>query len=63
MYMLIINGGETMGKDQKIRCEVESCKHQNEEERCCKLSEIKEATEEESTICRSFECDSNKLKK
>ncbi len=60
-----------MEKQQHIKCDVESCKHQNCESGCCKLSEIevgcdcgcREAEKEASTICKSFECDCNKLEK
>lgn len=58
-----------MEKKQKINCNVESCKFQDAKESLCNLEEIevgfdcgsKEAKDECSTICRSFECDSNKL--
>lgn len=51
--------------DQLIKCDVESCKHQNSEDGCCKLPEIKvncccnpeEASDKDVTICDSFECD------
>lgn len=48
----------------KIKCDVESCKHQNNEEGICNLEEIQiscdcnnddcECCEE--TVCQSFEC-------
>lgn len=58
-----------MKSNQKINCNVESCKYQNEKDACCNLDEIevgcdcgcKDVKKETSTICRSFECDSNKL--
>lgn len=54
---------------QKIKCDVESCKYQDDKDCCCTLGEIKvgcdcgcrEAAEESATICRSFECDNQKL--
>ena len=53
-----------MKKDnQKIKCKVESCKFQNDNN--CTLDEIQvgcdckhnEATKNQETLCRSFECD------
>ncbi len=54
-------------KKSKIKCDVESCKHQDNEEKVCKLDEIKvtsgndcnddEVVENEQTICDSFDCD------
>lgn len=54
-------------KNQKIKCDVESCKHQNTEEQVCELEEIKvsscrgcnddEVIENEETVCDSFDCD------
>lgn len=56
--------------EQKIKCDVESCKHQSTDTGCCCLKEIKvscscgcnEAEEKDVTICESFECDCSKTK-
>ncbi len=55
-----------MKTNHNIKCDVESCKHNNCKENCCSLDEIKvsctcnsdDATEKEVTICENFECDS-----
>ena len=61
------NGGsECMEKNQKIKCNVESCKFQDCD--CCTLDEIqvgcncgcKEAIKNKETLCRSFECSKEK---
>ena len=54
-------------KKSKIKCDVESCVHQNNDEKVCELDEIKvssgsdcnddEVVENEQTICDSFDCD------
>ena len=54
-------------KKQRIKCDVSSCVHQNDEEKECELDEIKvssgndvnddEVIENEETICDSFDCD------
>lgn len=51
-------------KKSNIKCDVESCKHQNTEEGVCELDEIKVSCEcnnddcecNEETICESFDC-------
>ncbi len=57
-----------MKKDnQKIKCKVESCKFQNDDN--CTLKEIqvgcdcnnKDATKNQETLCRSFECNKEKV--
>ena len=53
-----------MAKKQKIKCDVESCKHQNTDEKICELDEIKvsctcnndEYECNDETVCESFEC-------
>ena len=55
-----------MKKNQKIKCNVESCKFQNSENKECELEEIQvnndhhcscdEVTENKETQCASFEC-------
>lgn len=55
-----------MNNNQKIKCNVESCKFQDCD--CCTLKEIQvgcncgchEATEDQETLCRSFQCDKEK---
>jgi len=57
--------------NQKIKCGVESCQFQDEKKSCCTLDEIKvgcdcgckEAENSDSTVCKSFKCDCNKLEK
>lgn len=57
--------------NQKINCDVESCKFQDDTDCKCTLDEIKvgcecgskEVEKETATVCRSFECDNNKLEK
>lgn len=52
-----------MAKKQKIKCDVESCKHQNTDEKMCELDEIKvsctcnndECECNDETVCESFE--------
>ncbi len=52
-----------MAKKQKIKCDVESCKHQNTEDEVCELNEIKvscncnndECESNDETVCESFE--------
>ena len=54
-------------KKSKIKCDVESCVHQNNDEKVCELDEIKvssgeecnedEVVENEQTVCESFDCD------
>ena len=52
-------------KKSTIKCDVESCKHQNTEEGLCELDEIKvscecsndDCKENQETICESFDCD------
>ena len=52
-----------MAKKQKIKCDVESCRHQNTDENTCKLDEIKvscicdneECECSDETVCESFE--------
>lgn len=51
-----------MEQNQKIKCNVESCKFQNDA--CCTLKEIQvgcscgctEATNDQETLCKSFKC-------
>ncbi len=59
-------------RNQKIKCEVESCKYQNEgDDGCCDLEQIqvgcdcgaKKVTTEKGAICKSFECDDCKVEK
>lgn len=53
-----------LNEEQKISCNVESCKHQETETGCCNLKEIKvsctcdcnDAKEKDVTVCESFEC-------
>ena len=53
-----------MNKKNKIKCEVESCKHNNCKKGICELDSIKvscickndECDCTENTICNSFEC-------
>lgn len=55
-----------MENNQRIKCQVESCKFQNND--YCTLKEILisyitdnyEATKNKETLCRSFECSKNK---
>lgn len=55
-----------MENNQKIKCEVESCKFQDEN--YCTLKEIlisyitdnNKATKNKETLCKSFECSKNK---
>ena len=50
--------------DQKIKCDVEACKHNDCDSGCCDLVEIKvscscnpkDAEEKDATICENFEC-------
>lgn len=57
--------------NQKINCDVESCKFQDNDNCSCTLDSIKvgcdcgcrEAENEASTVCKSFECDQAKLEK
>lgn len=52
-----------MAKKQKIKCDVESCRHQNTDENTCELDEIKvscicdneECECSDETVCESFE--------
>lgn len=52
-----------MSKKQKIKCDVESCKHQNTDDKVCELDEIKvsctcdhdECECNDETVCESFE--------
>lgn len=54
-------------KKAKIKCDVESCVHQDSEEKVCELDEIKvssaddcsddEVVENSQTVCESFDCD------
>lgn len=54
-----------MAKDQKIKCDVESCKYNANDKKLCELDEIKvsctcdnnDVEEKKDTICQSFECD------
>lgn len=60
-----------MDKNQRIKCEVQSCKFQDKTNNYCDLSEIevgcdcnkKEAKNIGATICKSFEYDFQKSKK
>ena len=53
-----------MENNQKIKCDVESCKFQNSE--LCTLKEIQvghsneNVTKEKETLCKSFECSKQK---
>ncbi len=55
-------------KNPSIKCDVESCKHNDTSCGYCDLNEIKiscncqptEAEDKDSTICESFECDNKK---
>lgn len=53
-----------MKNNQIIKCEVESCKFQNDDN--CTLRKIlvgsvcNETTKDKETLCRSFECDKEK---
>ena len=56
-----IYGGKKMSS-KNIKCEVESCKHNNKDDNYCTLKEIKisstckaKDTNKEETICDSFE--------
>lgn len=57
-----------MNKNQKIKCEVESCKFQDKKMNCCNLEEIEvgcnrgntEARDVDATICKSFQYNSKK---
>ena len=59
--MNIKNGGRIM-KNQKIKCNVESCDFQDCD--CCTLKEIQvdcscgcnDATHDKETLCKSFKC-------
>ncbi|MCI8347342.1 MAG: DUF1540 domain-containing protein [Bacilli bacterium] len=60
-----------MGKNKKgnIKCDVESCKHNNCDEGVCELDSIKvsctcdnnECECPENTVCDSFKCNENKI--
>lgn len=43
-----------MAKKQKIKCDVDSCKHQNSDDKVCELDEIKV-----SCTCNNDECECN----
>ncbi len=49
-----------MKKDQKIECDVKTCKHLDSDNDMCKLNKIKvscnceEAKEKDDTICASY---------
>ena len=53
-----------MRHDQKIECDVTSCKHLDDDTGCCDLPDIKvscncdpeKVKEKHETICDSFEC-------
>lgn len=54
-------------KKSKIKCDVESCVHQDSKDKVCELDEIKvssaddckddEVEENSQTVCESFDCD------
>ncbi len=58
-------------KKSKIKCDVESCVHQNNDEKVCELDSIKvsscedcnddEVVENEQTVCESFDCDESSI--
>lgn len=55
---------------QKIKCDVENCKHNDNNDKMCELDEIKVScdcnnneAEKENTICKSFDCNSNENNK
>lgn len=52
--------------NQKIKCDVENCKYNDNSDEMCELDEIKvscdcnnDKADKENTICNSFECNSN----
>lgn len=62
------NNNESSNCNEKIRCDVESCKYNNNEENYCELDSIQvsctcdecECDDCNETICASFECDEEK---
>lgn len=51
-------------KDQKIKCDVKNCVHNNCDDECCKLNEIKVSCncnqdsvhDKDETICNNYKC-------